>query len=212
MPPARLWFLACVLVAALLQSAFAGERTSFIYQRANTDDLFMHGDLSDLERVRKALKPRDRVLWTRTESRKEYLIRDPATLDAFEKAWAPAEVLSRQLGELGKQQGKLGEQQGKLGEQQGKLGERQGKLEQKLESLDSDDTVRRAPIEREMRELEAKMAELEKQMRVFEKPMRELEKQMRALEPKHDAAAKQAQAATDALVARAIASGVAKPF
>ena len=205
MPPARLWFLACVLVAALLQSAFAGERTSFIYQRANTDDLFMHGDLSDLERVRKALKPRDRVLWTRTESRKEFLIRDAATLDAFEKAWAPAEVLSRQLGELGKQQGKLGEQQGMLGE-------RQGKLEQKLESLDSDDTVRRAPIEREMRELEAKMAELEKQMRVFEKPMRELEKQMRALEPKHDAAAKQAQAATDALVARAIASGVAKPF
>ena len=209
----RLWFLASVVLAALLQSAFAADReSSFIYLRGVGQDVLMSGDLPSLERVRKTLKPNERALWTRIASGKEYVIRDPATLDALDKAWSPALALAAQLGKIGEQQGKIGEQQGKIGEQQGALGLRQGELSTKLAELDPADTARRAPIERELRELAAKMDALAKQMRTFEKPMRELQKQMSAIAPKHDAANKQARAATDALIARAISSGLAKPF
>jgi len=209
----RLWFLASVVLTVLFQSAFAGDRGStFIYIRGASEDVLMSGDLSDLERVRKALKPNERALWTRAANGKEYLIRDAATLDELEKAWGPAQVIGAQMSKLGDPMSKLGEQMGKVGEQQGKLGLRQGELSVKLTRIDSDDTARRAPIERELREIEAKMAELQKQMRALEKPMKELEKQMKAIQPKHEAAVKQAQTATDALIARAINSGLAKPF
>ena len=195
--------------ALLGHLAIAGGRTSFIYVRGGNSSVTMSGDLDDLERVRKALKPSERALWARMPDGKEYLVRDAATLDALERTWKPANELSEQMGKLGDEMGKLGEQQGKLGEQMGRLGARQGELGLKLVSADDKE---RAAIEREMRELDGKMKELEKQMRVFEKPMRKLEKQMHEIEPKQNAAVKQAEAGTTDLMSRAIANGLAKPF
>ncbi len=204
----RLVILALCL--ALAAPAFAKSRgSSFIYFRGANSDTMMSGDLDDLERVRKAIGKQDRALWVRTDSGKQYIIRDGATLDELERVWKPANELSQQLGKLGEEQGKYGEQLGKLGEQVGKLGEQQGRLG--LQLVDATD-AQRAAIERQMRELDAKMRELDKQMRVFDKPMRALDKQMRALQPKQEAAVKQAETGTTTLVSRAISSGLAKPF
>lgn len=205
-----LFTLCCVVLGALAHPVFAKPRgASFIYVRGGNDSVLMSGDTDDLERVRKALEPQDRALWARTADRKEYIVRDSATLDELEATWKTANELSERLGTLGKEQGKYGEQLGKLGEQVGKLGLRQGQLG--LQLVNATD-AQRAAIEREMRELDGKMQELQKQMKVFEKPMRKLENQMRDIQPKQNAAVKQAETATDALLSRAIASGVAKPF
>lgn len=200
--------ICCLLLAF---PAIAGKRreASFIYVRGSNSNVLMSGDLDDLERVRKALKPRDRALWARTVDGKEYVVRDAAVLDELERIWKPVNELSEQLGKLGNEQGKYGELLGKLGEQVGRLGARQGELGLKLVSADD---AEHAAIEREMAEIDKQMRELDKQMRVFDKPMRKLDKQMREIEPKHNAAAKQAETATSDLLARAIASGAAKPF
>lgn len=190
MRSARLVFLGCVVLTTLLQAAFAGDRTgskepTFIYVRSSNETV-MSGDLSDLDRVRKVLKQGERALWTRTAAGKEYLIRDVATLDDVEKAWAPPRPLSEQMGKLGDQMGKIGKQMGKLGEQIAKLALQDGAAD--------------------------KRRELEQQMRELEKQMKPLERQMRELEPKHEAAIAKAQAGTQAVIQRAIASGLAKPF
>jgi chromosome segregation ATPase len=213
MRSARLIFLGCVVLAAAFQAAFAGgdrKEPTFIYVRSSNETV-MSGDLSDLERVKKVLKQGQRALWTRTAAGKEFLIHDTATLDDVEKAWAPTRPLSEQMGKLGDQMGKLGKQMGKLGEQEGKLAVRQSKLEMQLDSLDRDDS-RRAPLQRELRDIESKIDELEQQMRALEKQMKPFERQMKELEPKHEAATAKAQAGTQAVIQRAIASGVAKPF
>lgn len=204
--------LCCALVGAWVHTAAAKPRTrdtSFIYIRGSSSNVLMSGDLDDLERVRKSLKPRERALWARTADGKEYIVRDAATLDELERIWKPATELADQLGKLGEEQGKYGDELGKLGEQQGRLGERQAQLGLKLVNASD---AQRAAIDREMQEIDGKMRDLNKQMRVFEKPMRKLDKQMQEIQPKHEAASKQAEAGTAALLSRAIGSGLAKPF
>lgn len=203
--------LAIITICCLLAyPAFAKPRgTSFIYIRGANTATLMSGSYDDVARVRKALKPGERALWTRMADGKEYLVRDTATLDELERIWKTATELAEQLGKLGEEQGKYGEQVGKLGEQVGKLGLQQARLGLKLANATD---AEHAAIEREMREVDGKMNELNKQMETFEKPMRKLDKQMQEIQPKHDAASKQAEAATATLLSRAISSGIAKPF
>jgi septal ring factor EnvC (AmiA/AmiB activator) len=203
-----------LIVASILGLAHAAAadprtcQTSFIVV-SDAHDVLMSGDSDDVDRVRKALPAHERAVWTRTADCKEYVVRDGGVVDEIQRDWKPTNALAEQLGKLGDQQGKLGEQMGKLGEKEGKLGERVGELA--LRSVNATEAQRPA-IEREMRDLEGQMRDIEKQMKVFEKPMKELEKPMREIERKLKPLAKQAEADTYAVLARAIASGTAKPF
>lgn len=205
---------AALILASLLglvTPAAAQPRTcvsSFIVLRGSRGAT-MSGDSSDLDRVRKAVAPGERAAWTRTTACKEYLVRDTAVIDEIERAWKPANALSEQMGKLGAEEGKLGEQQGKIGEKEGKLGEQQAQLGFRLVNASD---AQRVAINREMRGIDAKIKILDGIMRTFDAPMRALDRQIQELSPKQEAAVKQAQAATDAVLARAIASGVAKPF
>jgi len=180
---------------------------SFIILRGS--QVMMSGEVADVERVRKAVPPGEPAVWTRTTACKEYLVRDTAVIDEVQRAWKPVNELSTQLGKLGAQEGKLGEQQGKLGEKQGKLGEKEGELGARLSNASD---AERAVIERKMRDLDARMQVLDSIMRTFDAPMRILDREINELEKKEEVAEKQAEATTDAVLARAIASGVAKPF
>jgi chromosome segregation ATPase len=168
----------------------------------------MAGNLRDLERVRRMQQGNERTLWYRSTAGKQYLIVDPATLAQVETAWKAVQALSDQQSKLGAKQSALGAQQSKLGAKQSALEARQSPLETERETI----AKRRGVLERQIHELEAQSRELDQQMQAFEKPMRELDKQMEVLDRKSDAAEKQAHAELDAIVARAIAAGVAKPF
>jgi len=182
--------------------------SSFIVLRGSRGAT-MSGDTADLDRVRKAVASGERAAWTRTTACKEYLVRDTAVIDEIERAWKSANALSEQMGKLGAEEGKLGQQQGKIGEKEGKLGEQQADLGMRL--INATD-AQRVAIDREMRGIDARIKALDSIMRTFDKPMRELDRQIRELSPTQEAAVKQAQAATEATFARAIANGVAKLF
>ncbi|HEY5936739.1 MAG TPA: hypothetical protein VIU61_18955 [Kofleriaceae bacterium] len=208
--------LSLILALALPAAAQKARDLSFVYLR-DTDRAVMSGDIADLKRVRKAVKPGERILWFRTADGKELVVRDPATLDRFEAAWKTADALATKLGEIGGKQGEIGGKQGQLGGRQGELAAMEVDL-----ALEDDDAQtaaqrqarakKRRAIETEMRQIEQKLRELEVQLRKLEPPMRELERQSRIVSKQHDAAAKQAHADTEALIARAIAAGLARPL
>jgi hypothetical protein len=194
--------------------AFAGKlRLTFIYFH-DADTTIMSGDLEDLEKVRRTIK--SRALWFRTTDGKAYVVRDTPTLDQFEAVWTSTERLAKQLGELGGKQGLLGARQGTLGSKQGALGLKLSVLESKRARLeaksDAASVEKRKSLERDVREVEAKMRLLDERMRKLEVPMRELSAQMDVLSKKHEAATNTAQSASEALIDRAISSGIAKPF
>lgn len=203
--------LIVVSVLGLGRVAAANTRTcdrSFIALRG-ARDVTMAGDTRDLDRVRKAVAPGDRAVWTRTEACKEYLVRDAAIIDQIDREWQAANALSDQLTKLGEQQDKLGDKQGKLGEQEGTLGEREGQLAEQSANASDDE---REAIQHEMEQLEAAMRVIEVQIHAFDKPMCALDRQMQALEAKEAAASNQAEEATYAVLAKAIAKGIARPF
>ena len=207
------------VILALASAAAADPR--FIYLRDDNTST-MSGSLTDLQRLRKTLKPR--ALWFETASGKQFVIRDTAVLDQFEKLWVAAEALGEEMGTLGSKMGLIGARQGAVGAKQGVLGMRQGTLSSKQANLESREAEARTDAEREaiakkrraieatLRELEQKMRVLEQQMRELEKPMKELEREMQGMQKKHDAATKQAMTDSEQLFARAVASGVAKPI
>jgi bla regulator protein blaR1 len=222
MSPVRLLYVLTAFLALSLPAAAnrprgtsPGKETTFIYMRDS--DTIMSGNLDDLER-------RERALWFRTTDGKELVVRDAAFLNQFEAAWKTANALAEQQGELGGKQGALGAKQGALGAKQGALGAQQGilatrqaALEQREDTASTDakrETIakKRRTIEAQVRDLEKKMDELDDQMRELDKPMRVLENEMDAISKKHEVAAKQAQLDSEVLMARAVTSGVAKPF
>ena len=214
--------LSVILALALPASAQKARELSFVYLR-DSNRAVMSGDIADLKRVRKAVKPNERILWFRTDG-KELVVRDPATLDRFEAAWKTADALATKQGEIGGKQGEIGGKQGQIGGKQGQLGGRQGELAAMEVDLALEDdeaqtaaqrearAKKRRAIETEMRQIEVKLRELDVQLKKLEPPMRELERQMRVVSKQHEAAAKQAQADTEVLIARAIAAGLAKPL
>lgn len=200
---------AVLILLLLCATALAGPKSnSFILLMPDGNTTTMSGNVKDIERVAKLHQPHERLLWARVDGR-EYIVRDPATLDQFEAIWKPVNQLGDAVGKLGEQEGKLGEQQGKLGAKQGALGAREGALGAELPGASKQ---RRKEIEREMRELDKQMKDLDDQMATFDAPMRDIEKQMRPLEKQLDAAGKKADAASNQLLAKAIGSGVAKPL
>ena len=230
MRPARLLLIVSAILALALPAAAnkprrpsgsTGMETSFIFMR-DADSTIMSGSLSDLKRIKKVLDKGERLLWFRTADGKEFIVRDPATLSQFEAVWKVSDALAHKQGEIGNKQGIIGARQGAVGAKQGVIGVRQGVIGNKQAALEGEDdstpaareaiAKKRRALEAEMRELEQKMHVLEGEMRELQKPMRELQREMEVVSKQHQAAAKQAEVASEALMARAITSGVAKPF
>jgi beta-lactamase regulating signal transducer with metallopeptidase domain len=194
----------------------------------------MSGSDADVDRARRLQRSGERLLWFRQGGR-EFVVRDPATLDQIAALWKPVSVIGEAQGEVGGRQGRLGEEQGRIGERQGKIGEeqgrigaRQGVLGEQQGRLAAEEMAtrtdgkafeeRRRQIDMQMRQLDAEMRALDLKMRELEKPMRDLDDQMRVLDKEMQAldgkmrqAVAQAESQMRALLSRAIASGAAEP-
>ena len=194
----------------------------------------MSGTMRDIEIARRHRRNGERLLWFRQAGR-EYVVRDPSTIDQVLDLWAPVNVVGAQQGKVGARQGELGARQGEIGERQGRIGveqgrigakqgeigDRQGKLAARELSAKSDAERRSIEAERqrldaEMRELDRQMREVDGKMRDLDTPLRDLDAQMRVLDREMQeldlsmrAAVKTAETGMQALIDKSIASGVA---
>ncbi|HSL85284.1 MAG TPA: M56 family metallopeptidase, partial [Thermoanaerobaculia bacterium] len=90
--------------------------------------VWMSGSYRNMERARRIQSETgEPVLWIGRD-RREYVIRDRATIERVKEILEPQRELGRQQGELGAEQGELGGRQGELGARQGERGARQGEL------------------------------------------------------------------------------------
>ena len=174
------------------------------------DDVTMAGHSDDIriaQRLRQGSAP---LLWVR-DGGKEYVVRDPATLQRVKEAHAPVHA-------LGEQQGRLGEQQGALGARQGNLGAKQGELGQKMAAIASaqadaalrGDTARDAADERRMQALADEQEQLARQQEALARQQEPLARQQEALSRKQMAATDRMQRDVDRLLHEAIRSGKAQ--
>jgi bla regulator protein blaR1 len=193
------------------------------------------GTPGDVDRAKQYRRGSEPLLWFRQDGA-EHVVRDPQVIDQVLAIWKPVVELGDAQGEVGGRQGVLGTKQGEFGTEQGLLGTRQGQLgtrqgeiagrqvELALREQAARTAAERRALEAEQRRLdaeakaaEAEMRALDAKMRTFDEPMRELGRQMdvlgaemKVLGRKMEEASKRAEAETRALLARALASGVAE--
>jgi beta-lactamase regulating signal transducer with metallopeptidase domain len=175
-------------------------RYSYVLLRGS-DDATMSGSTQDLKVARHlAGNSKQPLLYVRRDDGQEFVIRDAATLKAFEDTFKSVRELGEQQqklgeqqgefggkqGELGGKQGELGGKMGEIGEKMGALGRKQGKLAHQLALLELDDDAEETPdnkrqreqLEREQHELEQQMDALEKEMEPFNEQMEKLGEEM----------------------------------
>ncbi|MFL5354805.1 M56 family metallopeptidase, partial [Archangium sp.] len=175
-------------------------RYSYVLLRGS-DDATMSGSTQDLKVARHlAGDSKQPLLYVRRDDGQEFVIRDAATLKAFEDTFKAVREIGDQQGKLGEQMGELGGKQGELGGKQGEfgakmgelgeklgtLGRKQGKIAHQLALLELDDDAEETPdlkrqreqLEHEQKELENQMEELEKQMEPFNEQMEKLGEEM----------------------------------
>lgn len=190
---------------------------SWVYL-SDDDQTVMSGSYDDYKKVKKRFGG-DGPIFYFSEGGKQYVVRDKALLADVERLYEPVRELGAQQGKLGNRQGELGGKQGELGAQQGALGAKLGALGARLGELAGrhargDET---ANLEAEMNKISAEMDRLSKEMDKLSEPMealgREMEvygEQMEALGRQMEAASEKAEREIAALVARALAQGLAE--
>jgi beta-lactamase regulating signal transducer with metallopeptidase domain len=193
------------------------------------------GSSQDMRRARSYQRSGERLLWFRHEGR-EYVVRDPATLDEVENIWEPVGVLGGEMGKIGAKQGEIGAKQGEVGARQGAVGAEQGRIGAQQGALGSRQAAlavremgqlseaQRAEIEKErrnidvqMRELDVEMQKLGRKMEEVGQPMEALGKEMEvygremeALGKKMEVESKNAERAMRDLIERTVKSGTAQ--
>jgi beta-lactamase regulating signal transducer with metallopeptidase domain len=124
--------------------------------RGPNNDATMSGSMRDLRRARSlAGNGPWPVLYMRRDEQ-EYLIRDAATLKAFESAFAPVEEIGKKQSEIGDKMGELGDKMGELGGKMGELGGKQGEVGGRMGELGG----KQGELGSKMGELGRKEAEL----------------------------------------------------
>jgi hypothetical protein len=208
----------------------------YVYFHEDDKSTTMSGSTKDIERARQFRKSGERMLWFR-DGGKEYVVRDAALLGQVEKIWRPVSELGAQEGKLGAKEGELGAKQGDLGRKQGEIGAQQGAIGARQGSLGARQGViagrevgqeltaaqradieqERQKIDQEMRELDAQMKQLDAKMKEIDQPMRELGNQMKVLGSEMEVLGRKMQEASDkaevemqALLDRAVSSGLAQ--
>ena len=175
---------------------------AYVLLRGANNDATMSGSMRDLRRARSlAAGGPLPVLYMRRDEQ-EYLIRDAATLKAFESAFAPVEEIGKKQSELGEKQSELGEKMselggkmgelggkhgevggrmGELGGKQGELGARMGAIGHKLAELSLAQDRYEQEHDKESPELARQIEELEREQDAIDKQMDEIGKQMDAI-------------------------------
>jgi beta-lactamase regulating signal transducer with metallopeptidase domain len=200
------------------------------------NDVMMSGSTEDFDRTRELRRKTGGgdILWTRRDG-KQYVVRDPATLQAVRELFRPQAELGDQQGKLGDQQGKLGDEQGQLGDRQGELGDRQGALGEEQARLASEEATLAAEassgdgrtaearerrrqelreaqrkLEREMTALGAQQRELGAKQRELGQRQSQLGRRQSALGREQERVSREAEAKLHTLLDQAIATGTAK--
>lgn len=159
--------------------------------------VWMSGDYRQMRRARRyQSETGEPLLWIERDGR-EYVIRDPETVERAQEILEPSRELGRRQGELGARQGELGAEQGELGARQGELGAQQGELGARQAGLAAEqaalaaeraalaarrasdgsgaqDRARRVKLDAEMKELSRRMRELGERQRELGERQREL--------------------------------------
>jgi len=192
------------------------DRFSYVFLHSS-EDTSMSGSSIDLK-VARALAKNERLplLYLRRDDGQEFLIRDAATLKAFEDTYKVVRELGEKQGELGGKMGELGGKQGefggKMGELGGKMGELGGKmgelghkearlnlkhnlLEMEAEEGETPEHKReREQVERELKEIERQKDELDKQMEPINQQMEALGREMEKYNEPMEALGKEMEA------------------
>jgi bla regulator protein blaR1 len=211
-------------------------RYSYVLLR-DADDVSMSGSTQDLRVARHLAGGKRPLLYARRDDGQEFLIRDPATLRAFEDTFKVEKELGDKQRALGEKQGALGEKMGELGEKMGGIGEKQGELARKqarlslkksLQELEDEDTpdgqrqlqrsdfqeqelkAQLGDLERQLEPLHQQMEALGKEMEKFNGPMEELGEQMGKLGAQMEAAHREAAKKAEGLLDEAIRKGLAE--
>ncbi|MFY0526224.1 M56 family metallopeptidase [Archangium gephyra] len=164
---------------------------AYVLLSGPNNDSTMSGSMRDLRRARSlAGNGTWPVLYMRRDEQ-EYLIRDAATLKAFESAFAPVKAIGEKQSEIGDKLGELGGKMSELGGKQGELGGEQGELGGRMGELGG----RMGEFGSKMGELARKEAELSRAQDRYEqehgKESPELARQLAQLEREEEALDKQ---------------------
>jgi hypothetical protein len=158
-----------------------------------------NGSLEGLRAVQRRFS--GEFLWVRRAG-KEYLIRDPRTLEEAQSLFAPLRGLDPERTALESRQSRLESKQTALDrEQEG--------LERELDRLTDDSE--QSDQERARQDLEGRQRELETRMRALEEKERELDSMERSIDERENALEKKAEAELWRLIDGSIARGVARP-
>ena len=162
------------------------------------------------------------IFWFRLD-RREYLVRDAATLERAREITRPMREIGAKQGELGARQGRIGAQQGAIGARQGRVGMKQGLVSSRIARLDvaierarrrGDPTGelqrQRRSLDDEMDALGDEMSELGRQMAPLGERQSELGRQQSELGRQQEAAGRRATGELRVLAEAAIRSGNAE--
>lgn len=187
-----------------------GTRGGDAYVLIDGDHVSMAGSSDDIRTAKAAQRGDEPVLWLR-EDGKQYLVRDPATLQRVKEAHAPVAALGEQQGRLGEQQGALGARQGGLGAKQGELGARMAAIaaEQAAAGLQGRE-ARQAETDRRMKALAEEQDALARQQEALARQQEPLARQQEALARRQEAASESMQREVARLLHDAIRSGKAQ--
>ncbi len=184
----------------------------------------MNGSTADIGRARKLLGPGEKeILWFR-HGGKEYVVRDPQTLQAAFALFAPQAELGSRQAELGSRQAELGSRQAALGAEQAKLGAKQARLGAEQARVASDEARETTDgrevnnrLARQQDELSGQQDalgrqqdELGKKQDELGKQQDELGKQQDELGRQQDKLAREAEEKFKVLVSDAISRGIAR--
>lgn len=175
-----------LLLLLLALPLHAGDKFSYVYQRADDSATISRGSLEEILRLKRRFT--GTYLWARVDGR-AYLIRDAAALAEMRKAFAPLEALTPH--------------QRALRVKMKPVEQRRDRLERELDDLsDRDDELTDAEHAR-MRELEQALRALEPELRKYEAQERDLDEREEALERVFDQE-------VERIVRRAVRAGVAE--
>ncbi|MET0582292.1 MAG: M56 family metallopeptidase [Pseudoxanthomonas sp.] len=167
------------------------------------DHSIAEGTTEDIRKANRLRSGNEELLWIRRDGR-EYVVRDPATLERFRASYAEAMSLGDAQAAIGNRHAAIGSKQAAIGERQAQLGMKQAELAS-LRMQESEADARMAELDRQQAALDQEQAKLNA-------PMAELDRQQEALSKKMEAANARAERETRKLMEEAIRNGTAKPL
>ena len=196
------------MVAAQPREAHRSDGEEYVLLRSNGTST-MNGSSADVERARKLLGAGEKeILWFR-HGGKEYVVRDPSTLQAAFALFAPQAALGKRQGELGSRQAALGAEQAKLGAKQARLSAEQARVARDEGRETGEGREVNDRLARQQEELGKKQDDLGRQQAELGKRQDELGRKQDELGAQQDKLGQEADEKLRALVSDAVSRGLA---